>query len=88
ETRLDVDLSDWHTYDLVWNATNAEFLVDGEVVLRANQPPDPPLGFVVWIDNQFAVLSRRDGVRFGVLPSTETQWLELAELRLDDTVMP
>lgn len=88
ETRLDVDLSEWHTYDLIWNPTSAEFLVDGEVRLRANQPPDPPLGFVVWIDNQFAVLSRRDGARFGVLPLPEPQWLELAELRLDDAVMP
>lgn len=83
EARIDVDLADWHTYDLVWADSKADFLLDGELLLRVDRPPDPPLGFVAWIDNQYAVISRDKGVKFGVLPVPEPQWLELADLHLE-----
>ena len=85
EVRIDVQLAEWHAYELTWTQAGAEFRVDGATVLRVAQPPDPPLGFVAWIDNQYAILSPGAGVRFGVLPVIEPQFLELAELVLEES---
>ena len=78
----DVTLTDWHAYTLDWQRDVAVFTVDGVERLRAPTPPWGPLGLVIWIDNQFAVASLEGRFGFGVLPVPETQWLELADLRL------
>jgi hypothetical protein len=55
----------------------AVFGVDGATVLRAPNPPRGPLGFVTWVDNQFAVATPRGQFHFGTLDAAEKQWLEL-----------
>ncbi|HET7010117.1 MAG TPA: hypothetical protein VFI11_05030 [Anaerolineales bacterium] len=80
EVRLDFRLDEWHTYALEWIEGSAAFRVDGEIVLETRATPTPPLGFVTWIDNQFAVLSPSQGMRFGVVPVPEPQFLELRNL--------
>lgn len=79
ETLLPVALDEWHTYALQWEPEQAVFSVDGQSVLRAPAPPTGPLGFVAWIDNQYAIASPEGGFRFGVVPTGEAQWLELAD---------
>lgn len=71
-----------HDYELVWEWSQATFAVDGSVVLRAERPPTAPLGFVAWIDNQYAVASPLKGFRFGALPTPHPQWLEIADLEI------
>lgn len=85
EARIDVHLAEWHTYELTWTHAGAEFRVDETPILHVARTPDPPLGFVAWIDNQFAIISPEAGVRFGVLPVLEPQSLELADLVLEDS---
>ena len=46
-------------------------------------PPRGPLGFVLWIDNQYAVASLEGRFGFGVLPLPETQWLEVDGLVIE-----
>lgn len=83
EARLDdIGLADWHTYELDWLTTEAVFRVDGVERLRAPAPPDGPLGFVLWIDNQYAVASRAGRFGFGLCPTAEPQWLEVEALTL------
>ena len=82
ETLLDVDMTTWHSYTLEWHAREALFSVDGELVLRAPDPPARPLGFVAWLDNQFAVATPRGVLRFGSV-STEAQWFETAHLHIE-----
>jgi hypothetical protein len=82
EAVLAVALDGWHTYSLEWFPCEAAFRVDGELVLSAPDPPPPPLGFVAWIDNQYAVASPLKGLRFGVLPTSHPQWLEIADLEI------
>lgn len=82
ECPLGVGLGEWHTYNLEWRPCEVIFRVDGEVVLAAQDPPPPPLGFVTWIDNQYAVISPDRGFGFGFLATREPQWLELRGLRL------
>lgn len=81
ETPLDSDLSGWHEYTIEWRAVSARFLVDGQDALTVSNPPPGPLGFVTWIDNQYAIATPRGALRFGALDSDE-QWLELATLSI------
>lgn len=83
ETALDVGLEAWHEYALEWEEHGASFLVDGSLVLRSSLSIPGPLGFVAWIDNQYAVASPEGGFRFGVLPTSDEQWLEIAALELE-----
>jgi hypothetical protein len=82
EAMLDVALDQWHTYSIQWKTKEAIFSVDGEMVLRSIRPPSGPLGFVAWIDNQFAVASPEKGFRFGVIPTQDKQWLDLEIIHL------
>ncbi len=82
ETRLHFDPSQWHSYVIDWREDRVVFLMDGEIQAVSAEPPRPPLGLVIWIDNQFAVVSPEKGMRFGVEPMVEAQWLEIARLRV------
>lgn len=74
-------LGEWHDYEIEWLASSARFLVDGRDVLSVASPPAGPLGFVTWIDTQYAVATPRGELRFGAL-ATDEQWLDLAEVRV------
>jgi hypothetical protein len=76
------DLRQWHDYTLEWLPNYARFLVDGEQALVAPHPPSGPLGFVAWIDNQYAVATPRGELRFGAL-TCGPQWLELASFSIE-----
>jgi hypothetical protein len=82
ERLLPADPSEWHEYALEWTAASVRFLVDGTEALQSDQPPLPPLGLVLWIDNQYAVASPGKGFGFGVLPLEREQILELEDARI------
>jgi hypothetical protein len=83
EKLLAVDPSAWHEYAIEWTATEARFFVDGKESLASSHPPRPPLGLVLWIDNQYAVASPEKGFGFGVLPLEREQSLELEDARIE-----
>jgi hypothetical protein len=82
EALLNVEMTAWHTYTLDWRYDEAVFWVDDEIVLRAPDPPTRPLGFVVWLDNQYAVATPRGVLRFGTVASG-SQWLEIDTIRIE-----
>jgi hypothetical protein len=82
----DVTLDAWHTYELEWRPDEAVFWVDGAERLRSPAPPSGPLGFVTWIDNQYAIASLDGRFGFGVKPVTEPQRLEIEALHLESLV--
>ena len=75
-------MSDWHTYRLEWRGDEAIFWVDEALVLRAPHPPTRPLGFVAWLDNQYAVATPRGTLRFGTV-ATDPEWLELDYVKIE-----
>ena len=81
EAHVAAELTGWHDYTIEWRREHARFLVDGDEVLIAPDPPPGPLGFVAWVDNQYAVATPRGELRFGTLESGP-QWLELAYVRI------
>lgn len=82
EAMLNVDMTTWHSYSLIWREHEATFLVDGQEVLRAPNPPARPLGFVAWLDNQFAIATPRGNLRFGTVNSGP-QWFEITRLKIE-----
>jgi len=81
EAPLAVDLRVWHEYVIEWRREWARFYVDGAEVLSVPEPPGGPLGFVAWIDNQYAVATPRGAFRFGTLASGP-EWVELEYVRI------
>ena len=76
EAILNVVMEEWHTYRIEWRHDKATFRVDDRLVHTVLHPPSRPLGFVAWLDNQYAVATPRGILRFGTLASGP-QWFEL-----------
>jgi hypothetical protein len=78
---LSVDVTQWHGYRLRWREDRVVFEVDNIPVLETSVSPHPPLGFILWIDNQFAAFTPAGKISFGVLAHPEA-WLEIEGLEL------
>ncbi|MFQ5945656.1 MAG: hypothetical protein ACE5NC_05320 [Anaerolineae bacterium] len=72
----------WHRYTLTWRASEARFSIDGEEVHASPSAPRGPLGFVAWVDNQFAIVEPSGVLRLGHLEIDQLQWLELGEIAI------
>jgi hypothetical protein len=81
EAHLTTSLQDWHDYLVEWRQDHVRFLVDGALVLHVSNPPPGPLGFVAWIDNQYAIATPQGSLRFGTLTSS-AEWLEIDWLHI------
>ena len=79
---LTISVSEWHAYELSWQAEQVTFRVDGVVVLRTDLAPHGPLGLVIWVDNQYAAFPAEGRLRFGTLENPEPAWIEIRDLRL------
>lgn len=82
EAELDVTLDEWHQYALVWDVNLVRFEIDDRLVLQEQIRVPGPLGFVTWIDNQYAIASPEMGFRFGTIPTDRPQWLEISNLEI------
>ncbi|MFZ5856127.1 MAG: hypothetical protein ACOYZ6_04790 [Chloroflexota bacterium] len=80
--RLSVDQTQWHAYRLEWSPTRSAFWMDDALVLETSVSPRPPLGLVIWIDNQFAKFTPEGEIGFGVVKN-EAAWLEVADLQIN-----
>ena len=78
--RLSLDVTQWHKYKLEWRENRVLFEVDNNRVFESNVSPNPPLGLVIWIDNQYAAFTPEGKIGFGVLENPEPAWLEIDEL--------
>ncbi len=80
--RLSVDVMEWHQYQLDWRADRVAFEVDGTPVFESLVSPKPPLGLVIWIDNQSAAFTPEGKIGFGVLENPEPAWLEIKNIEI------
>ena len=72
----------WRRYALSWEKDWAAFFVNDQEVLRTRTRPFPPLGLVIWIDNQYAAWPPDGRIRYGTLPTLEDTWVEIKHLEL------
>jgi hypothetical protein len=77
-----VDPTQWHNYQIDWREKRVTFEVDHVLVLETSVSPYPPLGLVIWIDNQYAAYTPEGKIGFGVLENTEPAWLEIKNLEI------
>ena len=80
--RVQADPTEWRLYRLEWSPTRVACEVDNVRVLETVVSPRPPLGLVIWIDNQFAAFTPTGKIAAGVLASPEPAWLEIADFHL------
>jgi hypothetical protein len=73
-------LAEPHTYTLDWRRDGATFRVDGQVVHQAPCAPRGRLGFIAWIDNQYAIVTPQGRFAFGLLPVAQPQSLILSQV--------
>jgi len=82
-TRLTLDPTEWHSYQLDWRRDGVRFQVDGTTQLETEISPTGPLGLVIWIDNQYAAFNADGRLRYGLEAGAEAAWLEIDELAIE-----
>lgn len=88
EARLEVDMTRWHTYVLHWGVAQSKFSVLGdagpvrEPVLLAPSPKGP-LGFVMWLDNQYLIVTPWGKLRWGFTEKPGRQWMEVDWFKIE-----
>lgn len=70
--RLSIDVADWHEYAVRWDATEAVFSVDGEIVRSCGNPPTYPLQVMIAVFD-FPEWSRGDDHH--LVPVFELDWI-------------
>lgn len=85
ERLLDIDLTAWHVYALHWYPQRVLFWVDDTLVHVAPQSPQGPLGFIAWIDNQYAIVTPQGRFGFGYMDVLETQSLFIDAIDIDSS---
>jgi hypothetical protein len=79
---ITLDVTQWHSYRLDWSADRVSFEVDGNLALESQVSPLPPLGAVIWVDNQYAAFRPDGSLRWGTLGSEQEDWLEMQDIEL------
>jgi hypothetical protein len=78
---LSVDVTQWHRYRLDWSLKRVSVEVDDMKVFESAVSPHPPLGLVIWIDNQYAAFTPEGKIAMGVLEGND-EWLEIKDLEI------
>ncbi|GAB4547895.1 MAG: hypothetical protein Fur002_24360 [Anaerolineales bacterium] len=76
---LGVDSAEWHSYQIAWSRRRVSFCVDEVEVFESSISPNPPLGVVIWMDNQFAAFTPQGKLSAGTL-ANDAAWLEVENL--------
>ena len=77
EATATADMTEWHSYAIEWGVRTARFWVDDEPILQSDTSPRGPLGFVMWLDNQYMVATPWGRFRYGLLDAPGKQWMEV-----------
>ncbi|MCB0167170.1 MAG: family 16 glycosylhydrolase [Anaerolineae bacterium] len=83
EAPVPVAMTEWHTYDLDWQKQRVRFGVDGQTILDCRTSPCGPLGFVMWLDNQYMVVTPWGTFGAGLVAEPNGQWMEVSNLKIE-----
>ena len=90
EAPIPAEMTEWHTYVLHWGRDRARFFVDPargpleEPFLEAPSPRGPQ-GLVLWMDNQYLVITPQGRFRWGMLDVPDRQWMEVDQVTVEAT---
>ncbi|MFQ3660426.1 MAG: hypothetical protein SNJ54_15865 [Anaerolineae bacterium] len=71
-------------YEILWESDALTFTVDGVEVLRTSHAPRGPLGFIAWIDTQYAVVTPQGQFAFGVCRADAGQGMRLHHVEVSE----
>lgn len=77
-----MDITQWHTYQIDWLQEKVSFWVNEQVVHTSPYSPTGKMGFVAWIDNQYAVVTPQGNLGWGLVEEAAPQWLEIQDLEI------
>jgi len=83
EALAPVAMTDWHLYQMNWQKKRVSFSVDEKVILDCDTSPRGPLGFVMWLDNQYMVATPWGHFKYGLLDAPGRQWMEISQLEIE-----
>ncbi len=72
----------WREYQIRWRSDRLDFSVDGVAVLQTTLAPQGPLGLVIWIDNQYAVVRPSGRLRSGLVEIERQQHLDIRAVQV------
>ena len=72
-----------HSYMLEWREDKVKFIVDGQIISQANLSPGCALGFIAWIDNQYAIVTPQGRFNAGVVDTLGHQSLIIEHLTIE-----
>ncbi len=79
----DVDMTQWHDYRMEWRTHEAVFFVDNIEIFRAENPPNVPLGFVAWVDNNSTTMGPSKDFSFARIAVPFCEWMELSHIKIE-----
>jgi len=71
-----------HTYRLDWLPDRVIFAVDGAIVHTAPVAPQGAMGFIAWVDNQYAVVTPQGRFDFGLVATPTAANLTIQDLQI------
>jgi hypothetical protein len=83
ETLVEAEMMDRHRYVIEWDVGQARFYVDEALVLDSDTSPRGPLGFVMWLDNQYAIVTPWGRFGYGLLDAPGRQWMAVDALTIE-----
>jgi hypothetical protein len=83
EAIIDKEMNEWHTYVIEWGTEQSIFTIDGATMLKNAPSPRGPLGFVMWLDNQYLVATPWGRFGWGLLRIEGRQWMEVDRLSIE-----
>jgi hypothetical protein len=81
QARVNTDVTLWHEYSIHWLKESCIFCLDGIETLTTACSPRPPLGLVIWIDNQYAAWTPEGRLSYGTLENPAA-WMEIKALEV------
>jgi hypothetical protein len=88
ETTVETGMTEWHTYVIEWGMHRARFSVyeeERDSIAPVLDAPSPrgPLGFVMWLDNQYMIATPWGQLGWGLLDAPGRQWMEVDLLAIE-----
>ncbi len=80
--QIQIDVTDWHTYQIDWRKHEVFFTIDEKTVLETAIHPYGRQGLVIWVDNQYAAFPPDGKLLFGTLATSESTTLEIKDLQI------
>ena len=77
---VSVDVTQWHSYRFEWSLNRSTFWVDESLVLDTPVSPRPPLGLVIWMDNQYAAFTPDGELKWGLENNLTEARLEIENI--------